>query len=185
MTSKPVEVTRSRNGRNRAYRRALPRTDWNALQRELAMERREDQIDEDELTRLKRERDGLVHRWNTANKAVSDMSPSERAENATHAAEYQRLQDRINSLEFDRKQRTARVQERDRFFVTNDRSFTEPQEFTNEEDAKFYARGLNDRHSDAHARVISSDEATLLRQGFTQAQVDHFFAWRKRNGKDE
>lgn len=40
------------------------------------------------------------------------------------------------------------------FAVTNDRAYTEPQVFDNEKDAERYARVLNDRHPDAHAKVV-------------------------------
>lgn len=40
------------------------------------------------------------------------------------------------------------------FEVTNDRSYEPPQVFDNRKDAEFYARTLNDRHTNAHARVV-------------------------------
>jgi hypothetical protein len=43
---------------------------------------------------------------------------------------------------------------RERFAVTNDRSYTAPQEFDDRAMADDYARTLNDRHPDAHARVV-------------------------------
>lgn len=59
MTDKPVRVRESQ--RAKEHMRRLPRTDWNALQRELSMERREEEISERPL--LESESRKLEVRW--------------------------------------------------------------------------------------------------------------------------